>query len=228
MRFNYQYRTSDNVLRSGTISAADREAVYIKLKSKGINPSRVEDAPGVFNKLLGRGKRWTAIAVLLCVSIVLLFQLSRTRKEIAAVHAYASVAPRHFIRFSEPPDLIRLFATDGERYLAGYAIPGAEPPAWRIDSETLEGCLGNRIHLSDGDTPEEQQLKQIVEGMKAELRQTIATAIGTCESYIIRLEERQAMEANYRRQTLQKFSAGLLSSEEAEAILSAMGLEPLE
>ena len=60
VRFVYQYRTHDNAVRSGEVSAADRDAAYRALKEKGIRPSRLEEAPGLANKIFGKGKRWIA------------------------------------------------------------------------------------------------------------------------------------------------------------------------
>ena len=64
MKFVYEYRTSDNELHHGSIAAADRDAAFASLKARGVRPARLVEAPGVLNKLLGKGKRWIAIAVL--------------------------------------------------------------------------------------------------------------------------------------------------------------------
>ena len=53
MKFFYEYRTRDNERRSGEVNAADREAAFALLKSQGIRPSRLNEAPGLANKLLG-------------------------------------------------------------------------------------------------------------------------------------------------------------------------------
>ena len=57
MKFIYQYRTSDNEVKRGEIVAPDREAAFQLLRAQGIKPARLEEAPGVFNKLFGKGKR---------------------------------------------------------------------------------------------------------------------------------------------------------------------------
>ena len=64
MKFNYEYRTSDNVRHTGVIAASDREAAFAALKAQGIRPGCLAEAPGFFNKLFGKGKRWLAIGVL--------------------------------------------------------------------------------------------------------------------------------------------------------------------
>lgn len=72
MKFLYQYKTSENELRDGVVSAASRDAVYLALKKQGVRPSRVELAPGVLNRIAALGKRvWTiaALAVALAVSL---------------------------------------------------------------------------------------------------------------------------------------------------------------
>ena len=51
----------------GEISAPTKDAVFQALREKGIRPSKVYEAPGFFNKLLGKYKRWIVIALLLVV-----------------------------------------------------------------------------------------------------------------------------------------------------------------
>ena len=76
MKFEYEYRTCDNERKSGMISARDREAVFVTLKAQGINPSRVREAPGVFNRLFGKGKRYLVIAFLGIICLALAVALS--------------------------------------------------------------------------------------------------------------------------------------------------------
>ena len=76
MKFDYTYRTHENELKNGSISASSREDVFRKLKAQGINPSRVTLAPGTLNYLASFGKRGWGIIILaaacvaLCVVIV--------------------------------------------------------------------------------------------------------------------------------------------------------------
>ena len=81
MKFNYEYRTSDNRLHEGVIRSANREEAFAVLKARGIRPGRVVEAPGFFNKLFGKGKRWLAIvflAVALIVAVVFLLKRPRS------------------------------------------------------------------------------------------------------------------------------------------------------
>lgn len=70
MKFRFEYRTSDNVLHRGEIAAPDRESAFARLKEQGIRPARLEDAPGLGNKIFGKGKRWLAIALLAILVLV--------------------------------------------------------------------------------------------------------------------------------------------------------------
>ena len=53
------------------VNAPSLDAAYKLLKSQGIKPGRVVEAPGFFNKLFGKGKRWLAIGALIVVAAVL-------------------------------------------------------------------------------------------------------------------------------------------------------------
>lgn len=84
MKFNYEYRTSDNKLHEGVVRAANRDDAFAVLKSRGIRPIRVIDSPGFFNKLLGKGKRWTAIIVLaISLLVVVMILVFRPVREVA-------------------------------------------------------------------------------------------------------------------------------------------------
>ena len=87
MKFNYEYRTSDNVRHVGIINAADKAEAYSVLKAQGIKPGRVEEAPGFFNKLFGKGKRWITISVLAIVCIVALCTLHSALRTVDTVGA---------------------------------------------------------------------------------------------------------------------------------------------
>ena len=102
MKFLYEYRTSDNAKHGGVIKAADSSAAYALLKSRGIKPSRFVEAPGFFNKLFGKGKRWIAIAVLgvLCLALCAVV-LGTGRGARSAVHEFDATARRQVIGDAE-------------------------------------------------------------------------------------------------------------------------------
>ncbi len=211
---------------SGIICAANRETVFSELKARGIRPSSVRDAPGLLNIVLGKGKRWLAICILSVVSAALLLSLSR--RPPARLENSAVASPRHFVELPKEFSFDLAFANPGERYLATFALPGVKRTAHAVNLDDLEECLKTPLLINPEDTEEVRELKCIVTGMKEDLRLYLDSGFGNVSSYIIRLEERQAMEADYRDRVLLRLKAGLIAMDEANAILSAMGLAPAD
>ena len=203
MKFLYYYKTSSNERREGVVVAPDREAAYADLRKRGIRPYRVEDAPGFFNRLFGRGKRWMTIAALsvaLGVTIVLAVQLS----------AEPRVLPRQQIagdQFILEEGLATQWAdvltNPGERWLAMYAMPGRKPrKGLKVSSpieiyvaiRDLSAHLDKPVALAAVQFPEYRQLRAIVEGMKAELRTHLAGGKDIL-SYLELIDRRQNDES---------------------------------
>lgn len=226
MKFLYEYRTSDNVRHKGSIEASNRDAAFALLKSRGIRPGSVVAAPGVWNLVFGRGKRWMAIAVLSVALAAVLLGYFQTRREVRAVRPppnAAAAAPRHFVEMEV--SVADLLAAPGERYLAAFALPGKLLQVPIVTADELKDCLKKPLLVEDGDSVELRELKGIVAGMKDDLRAFLDSDYGTAEAYMLRLEERQAMEADYRLRIMQRYRAGMIGKDEANAILAAMGLE---
>lgn len=102
MKFNYEYRTSDNKLHGGVVCAASREDAFTALKARGINPARVVEAPGFFNKLFGKGKRWIAIGVLaFALALALAALVLRRGGAEPPVQGYDELDPSVIKRFEE-------------------------------------------------------------------------------------------------------------------------------
>lgn len=208
MKFNYQYRTSANELRSGVIDATARDEAYRLLRERGVRPSRVDEAPGLFNKLFGKGKRWMAIVVLSVVVLITASMVVDARRTQAASKPVL-VQPRHQI-YGEPAFMASLerreysdvFAHPGERFLARFAQPGgivkstsaAERHAIAASFATI---LSNEIVSTEDERREVAELKAIVRWMKEELRAYLADGVGSFETYVDRLVERQAREHEY-------------------------------
>jgi hypothetical protein len=211
VRFIYQYRTSDNTQHEGVVRAASRDAAYAVLKERGIRPSRVEEAPGFFNKLFGKGKRWIAIVVLATLAAMAVFYARWTREaaqeavEEAKAVAFAPT-DRHQI-YGEPALMQEMassgyagvFTHPGDRYLAHFAQPGVVAKFasvnWRTEmAESLKDVLKSEVSFSEADVREVRELKQIVAGMRGELREYLANGVGTYESFVKRMEERQVRE----------------------------------
>ena len=201
MKFVYEYRTSDNVIHRGEVNASSRDTAFRKLRQSGIRPARLEESAGFFNKLFGKGKRWIAIGLLVLVAGFLAFRVFTTREK---TQSYSSI--RHQI-YGDPAlmeeleltEYASVFALEGERMLAKFAQPGIvqqfKGRDWRVAfASELDAVLTNQIMFVDGERREIRELKQIVNGMKDELRRYLANGNGTTASYVRRLLERQERE----------------------------------
>lgn len=92
-----------------------------------------------------------------------------------------------------------VFAGEGERFLASFAIPGVKAGQRNTTVEELNAALNRKVGIEQGDGIEARQIKAMVEGMKEEARKYIAAG-GTVVEYGKRLTERQDAEiAIYER-----------------------------
>ena len=209
MKFIYHFRTRDNVLHSGIIRAADKESAFTELRAKGIRPSRIDDAPGFFNKLFGKGKRWIAIVLLAATIVALVTALSMKTDSDRVDVENGEYSQRHQI-YGDPATIDEMmangfsnvFSNDAERFLSAYAMPGASiSQTVRLGSPNeLSSCLTNKIVFLADDAREVRELKAIVNGIKEELREYLSDGVGTCATFVRRLEERQEEERLiYRR-----------------------------
>ena len=156
MKFLYEYRTKDNAVHSGVVCAATRDDAYSALKAQGVKPSRLTEAPGFFNHLFGKGKRWIAIGVLcaLCIA-VLAAKVGADRRAARTLHDAQSTL--HFLDSPTRRQVIgdaaiieegvrtgwaEVFSEPGDRFLASFAIPGETPAIRSTTVESIETCLG--------------------------------------------------------------------------------------
>ena len=234
MRFLYSYKTSSNECRNGEIVAANREAAYSALKAQGIRPYRVEEAPGLFNKLFGKGKRWMAIVVLSLLAAALAIALALVENETpsdiedrAQVYGDAGV-----IRAASANGWATVFKDPGDRFLAGHAIPGVPCACGSLTKENRAGIVsalaagrGRRIEMVPGELAEIAKMKRIVNGMRRELDEYLADG-GNVEGYMKRLDLRQTAEVGVyeraKRELQRSEDENLWRSRNAS--LRAMGL----
>ena len=209
MKFDYEYRTSDNKRCHGEIVASDRESAFRILRARGIKPGVLRDSPGVINAVIGKGKRWIAICILSGLVVVLAYLvIRRDSGSVSLIDTSDSVyeAVRHQV-YGDPAllediqrdDFAQVFALEGERGLAKFAQPGVilrfKDKDWRSSLSTcLEAVLTNKVEFVPGERREIREFKQIVNGMKSELRRYLSDGVGTTASYVKRLEERQTKE----------------------------------
>ena len=204
MKFSYQYRTSDNKSHTGVISAATRDDVFSQLKAQGIRPGRVEEVPGFFNALFGKGKRWSAIVVLslaVVALVVVLAKTSRSRGPAAPLvearsQIYGDVS---ILQRCADSSWRNVFTDPGDLFLAQFAQPGVvvknlDASSASYFAEALKRSLAIPVRVADDDYPETAKMKRIVQGMKDELAAYVADG-GSFVGYVSRLYERQDAEA---------------------------------
>ena len=245
MKFLYEYRTSDNASHKGVVAAANRDAAFAALKAQGIKPSRLAEAPGFFNHLFGKGKRWIAIAVLaaLCVTLATVVgrgvltapQPSSVEESLDSPIRRQLLGDAALIEKGIRTGWADVFDLEGDRFLASFAIPGT-PPAVRT---TTEGKLREALETqtlgnSTTQTLEERQIRAIVSGLKDELRAYLAAG-GTISRYGHRLVQRQEQEIDYYNRAKNELEAAAKSGmsdaalealwEKRNASLRAMGIK---
>ena len=205
MKFLYEYRTSDNVKHSGEIYAADREAAYAELKKKGVKPSRFAEAPGFFNKLFGKGKRWVAIVVLAGLAAVLAVKVLNgdgdTGELIDTLEATVRrqiIGDTAIIEKGIRTGWSEVFSLEGDRFLASFAIPGVSPSVRNTTEENLRKALDTDELAVEtkADALEAKQVRAIVSGMKKEIRELLGKG-WTLKEVGIALVQRQEREISY-------------------------------
>lgn len=227
MKFVYQYRTSDNVQHRGEIVAASREAAFVALKARGIRPGWMDEAPGFFNKLFGKGKRWLAIGVLSLVSVGLIWTLyqirvATDRKENGALDRRQLLGDASVIARGSETDWAGVFTRSSDRFLARYVQPGV--PVRLPNSEELEDVLeelgstmSDSILPEPADLDEMKQVKRIVAGIRQELAEFVRDG-GTVKQYVDRLVQRQQYETVLRNRA-KKGLADVRQSQSHEAYI---------
>ena len=225
MKFTYVYKSSDGVRHEAAIEAESREEVFEALRGRGIRPIKVVAADG--SKANGeiRGLRKRAVFALVALAalvagVVAYFGGERTGAATAANSAMS--APRHQI-YGDPATMEGLERGDfaahlprtGDQMLAVFAQPGklmcargANPR--RIDEKSYGAfeayakndlAVENDIAINSADSREITELKQIVNGMRAEMREYLANGNGTPRSFWRRLNERTAQEIQIYERT---------------------------
>lgn len=215
MKFTYQYKTSDGVRHTGVYAAPSKAAVYDGLRANGIKAFGVEPAHGFLNRICGVIGWRFAIIVLLALSLVAAsvayFRLvsedsvflSKTRRQI--------IGDAVVIEAGIKNGWHDVFAEEGERFLASFAVPGVPAGVRTTNAVELEKALGRVVGIAEGDSMEAKQIKSMVEGMKDELRGYLAEG-GTIALYGERLVERQEQELSYYRRIKEEIDQAARSS----------------
>ena len=110
-----------------------------------------------------------------------------------------------------------VFAHEGERFLASFAVPGVKAGQRNTTVEELAEALGRREDAVASDGIEARQIKAMVEGMKAEARAYVAAG-GSLKEYGRRLTERQDAEIAIYNRAKADFEAAKKTKTEDELV----------
>ena len=225
MKYTYAYKTSDGVRHEDSLDANSRDEVFEVLRGHGIRPIKVVAADGSKANGEVRGLRKRAVFALVALAaavagVVAYFGGERSGAATAA--NYAMSAPRHQI-YGDPATVEGLERGDfaahlprvGDQMLAVFAQPGklmcakgANPR--RIDEKSYGAfeayakndlAVENDIAINSADSREITELKQIVNGMREEMREYLANGNGTPRSFWRRLNERTGQEIQIYERT---------------------------
>ena len=195
MKFSYSYNTKDNERREAVVEAASRDAAYAALKAQGIRPSRVELAPGFANRACSFLRR-RAVALVLALVAAVLMVLLWEEKRPERVERRQIYGDQAIVAAGEKSGWAEVFDNAAERVLALFAQPGRTVPPVRMTDAILaqlEVCAKSPTVARDESLSEYRQMRDIVDGMKAELREYLADG-GTVREYVQELVKRQDAE----------------------------------
>ena len=225
MKYTYAYKTSDGARHEAAMEAESRDAVFAALRAKGIKAIKVVAADGskANGEVRGTRKRVVAVLVVLATAVVggvAYFQGTRTGAALAANPA--AVSPRHQI-YGDPAimeglergDFAAVLPRTGDQMLAVFAQPGklmcAKGANPRLLDATMEAALAgyakdelsveSDIAIDASEERELRELKQIVNGIREEMRYYLANGNGTPRSFWRRLNERTTQEMQIYERT---------------------------
>ena len=217
MKYTYAYKTSDGVRHEDSIEAESRDAAFTLLRGRGIRPIKVVAADGSKANGEVHGVRKRRVAAIVAIAVVLAgitayfggFLASRrglSPRFLGSVPTFeAEQTRRQVIGDAAVVDKgiatgwADVFAEEGERFFASFAIPGVAAGQRNTSEEEIRRVLNVKVEVKPTDSIEIRQIKAMVEGMKEEARRYLVAG-GTVVGYGRRLVERQDAEiAIYNR-----------------------------
>lgn len=234
MKFICRYRTGDNKKREVVVTAANRDAAFADMKSRGIRPEQMLEAPGFFNKLLGKGKRWMAIGILaILVVVALIWGVSRSpaSADDSCLERGQIYGDPAVIRAASRNGWSAVFSDAGDRWLACHAIP-ARPCECEKNrkglpeiAKALAAGRTRPVVIATNDYAEIATIKRMVNCMKRELNEYLRDG-GTVEQYMRRSDIRLRTEELIYREAVSESSRmlDLQYWKRKNASLRAMGL----
>ena len=225
MKYTFAYKTSDGVRHEDSIEAASRDEVFEALRRQGIRPIKVVAADGSKANGEVRGLRKRAVFALVALAALVagvVAYLSGERTGAATAANSSTSAPRHQI-YGDPATVEGLERGDfaahlprvGDQMLAVFAQPGKLMCAKGANPRLLDAAMDaafaayakeelaaeHDIAIDAGEERELRELKQIINGMREEMREYLANGNGTPRSFWRRLNERTAQEMQIYERT---------------------------
>ena len=225
MKYTFAYKTSDGIRHEDSLDANSRDEVFEVLRGRGIRPIKVVAADGSKANGEVRGLRKRAVFALVALAALVagvVAYLGGERTGAATAANSSTSAPRHQI-YGDPATVEGLERGDfaahlprvGDQMLAVFSQPGrlmcakgANPR--RIDEKSYAAfesyakndlTVENDISINGSESREITELKQIVNGMRAEMREYLANGNGTPRSFWRRLNERTTQEMQIYERT---------------------------
>ena len=258
MKYTYAYKTSDGVRHEDSMNAASRDEVFEKLRRQGIRAIKVVAADGSKANGEIRGVRKRMVAVLVAIAALLVGIVAYfCGSHLAEPEQRAKASPRHQIygdpaimEILERGDFKAYLPNEGDCLLAIFAQPGklmcakGTKPAV-LGSLALESGqnavavfsqyakeeldIEKDITIGAGDVREIRELKQIVNGMRQEMREYLANGNGTALSYWRRINERTRTEIKIYERTQRELEkeAKLEIWDQKNEALRRLGLRPI-
>lgn len=207
MKYTYAYKTSDGKRHEAAMDAESREAVFSSLRAKGIKAIKIVAADGskANGEIRGVRKRFVAVLGALCFvlgAVAFLFIRNPNDSPRLSELALESTMRRQVIGDAAIIDKglrtgwAHVFLTEGERFLASFAVPGVPAGVGSTTEQEFAEALKRHIEIDEDDGIETRQIKSMVMGMKQEAERFIAQG-GSVQQYCKLLVQRQNEEIGY-------------------------------
>ena len=228
MKFLYEYQDKANKRHRGVLNAPTCADAYAALKAQGIKPIHCDEAPGFFNLLFGKGKRWIAIIVLGALCLVLAVVVGRgvlTAPQPSSVEESLDSPIRRqiigdaaIIEKGLRTGWDEVFDAEADRFLASFAIPGTPPAVRTTTEEKLREALETQtLGNSATQTLESRQIRAIVSGMKREINKLLKDG-WTLREVGTALVNRQEQEIGYYERAKKEIETAAKSKMSPEAL----------
>ena len=254
MKYTYAYKTSDGVRHEAAMDAESREAVFAALRQQGIKAIKVVAADGskANGEIRGIRKRAAALVAVIAALVVGIaaFFFGESNNRTIEQSNDSPFAPRHQI-YGDPAimegfergDFGEALTNAADQMLAWFAQPGRLMCPPDVKPQLMAGEFAEAVtvrrdaavsskppyRIASADSREVRELKQIVNGMREELREYLANGNGTPRSYWRRLIERLAEEQRIYERTRMELEADPSPALRAErnAALRNLGLRTI-